>query len=223
SKGLPLGKRLGLGVFQFPRLFDAGARVAAVAQRPLLRRGSFLRLPLPARWAWRSVPALARRPARDVLFGRTFEPNSAGPWAQSGARGKTVAYFIQCVTDRFAPEQAFAAVRLLQACGARVVVPSNQHCCGLPQLDSGDKRGARRLAKRTIAALEAQHVDHVVTAAASCAVAIMHDYAHLLEEEPTWAARARRLADSTMDLLSFVDRVASPPPLDRKSDAESVT
>ena len=33
----------------------------------------------------------------------------------------------------------------------------------------------------------------------------------------------RRLADSTMDLLSFVDRVASPPPLDRKSDAESVT
>jgi Fe-S oxidoreductase len=146
-----------------------------------------------------------------------------GPWARSGARGKTVAYFIQCVTDRFAPEQALAAVRVLQACGARVVVPASQHCCGLPQLDSGDRPGARRLAKRTIASLERERVDYVVTAAASCAVAVMHDYAHLLREEPEWAERARRLADRTLDVLSFVDRVASPSPLEVRSSAPVVT
>ena len=153
--------------------------------------------------AWRSIPALAGRPARDALFGRIFEPAAAGPWANSGARGKTVAYFIQCVTDRFAPEQAIAAVQVLQACGARVVVPSGQHCCGLPHLDSGDKPGATMLAKRTIQELEGVRADYVVTAAASCAVAILHDYAHLLEQEPVWAERARRLAVRTMDLLSF--------------------
>jgi Fe-S oxidoreductase len=92
-----------------------------------------------------------------------------------------------------------------------VVVPQTQHCCGLPQLDSGDRRGARRLAKRTIVGLERVRADYIVTAAASCAVAIMHDYAHLLHNEPHWAERARRLADRTLDILSFVDQVASPP------------
>src|SRR5207248_8991756 len=131
------------------------------------------------------------------------------PWTNSGARGKTVAYFIQCVTDRFVPEQAHAAVRLLQACGARVVAPRTQHCCGLPQLDSGDLPGACRLAKQTIAGLEQVPADYVVTAAASCAAAILHDYAHLLRDESPWAERARDLADRTMDMLSFVDRAAS--------------
>jgi Fe-S oxidoreductase len=217
ARGLALPKRLVFAVFQRPRLFDTLSRVGAVVQRPLLRRGRgsgrFLRLPVPRRWRWRSVPALADRPARDGLLGRTFEPAVAGPWASSGATGKTVAYFIQCVTDRFAPEQAHAAVRLLQACGARVIVPKSQHCCGLPQIDSGDKSGARRLAKRTIVGLEQVHADYVVTAAASCAATILHDYAHLLHDEPAWAARAQRLADRTLDLLSFIDRVASPPAL----------
>ena len=217
AKGLSLPKRLVFGIFQRPRLFDFLSRAAAVVQRPLVRTGHgygrFLTLHVPRRWAWRAVPALAERPARDALFGRVFPPATEGPWINSGARGKTIAYFIQCVTDRFAPEQALAAVRLLQACGARVIVPATQHCCGLPQLDSGDKAGARQLAKKTIEGLEDVRADYVVTAAASCAAAILHDYAHLLKDEPAWAERAERLADRTLDLLSFVDRVASPPPL----------
>jgi L-lactate dehydrogenase complex protein LldF len=143
------------------------------------------------------------------------------PWCANGAllashcrvAGRGVLFPLWLGGRRFAPEQAFAAVQLLQACGARVVVPSGQHCCGLPHLDSGDKPGASRLAKRTIEELEGVRADYVVTAAASCAVAILHDYAHLLEHEPAWAERARQLAARTTDLLSFVDHVASPPPL----------
>jgi Fe-S oxidoreductase len=168
----------------------------------------------PSRWAFRALPALAPRPARDALFDRTFEPDTSGPWAHSGARGKTVAYFIQCVTDRFAPEQAQAAIRVLQACGARVVVPSSQHCCGLPHIDSGDLPGARRLARQTIRGLEDTGADYVVSAAASCAVAIMHDYAHLLKDDPVWRPRAERLSQRTLDLLSFVEQIASPPQIE---------
>jgi iron-sulfur cluster protein len=224
ARGLPPTKRALLELFQHPRLFDLAARAAAIAQRPLVTPQGNLRLSAPSRWSWRALPSLAATPARDELFGRTFEPLSNGPWVRSGARGKTVAYFIQCVTDRFAPEQALAAVRLLQACGARVVVPTSQHCCGLPHLDSGDRKGARALAKATIAGLEDLAADYVVTAAASCAVAIMHDYAHLLQDEPEWSGRARRLADRTLDLLSFVERVASPPQVDpRQAASRSVT
>ncbi len=210
ARGLPLHLRAALFVWARPRLFDFAMRAASLLQAPA-RRGQFLQLPLPAHQAWRSPPALASTPARDRLMGRVFDPLRAGPWAGSGARGTTVAYFLQCLADRFAPEQADAAIRVLRACGARVVVPRDQHCCGLPHLDAGEPDAARRLAKQTIQALERVNADYVVTAAASCAIAMQHDYGRLLRDEPAWQARADRLAARTLDLVSFLDSVADPP------------
>jgi Fe-S oxidoreductase len=102
-------------------------------------------------------------------------------------------------------------------------VPTSQHCCGLPQLDSGDLAGARRLAKQTIRGLDGVRADYIVTAAASCVAAVLHDYAHLLQKEPEWAERARRLAERTLDVLSFVDRVASPARLEGQRSGPLVT
>jgi L-lactate dehydrogenase complex protein LldF len=222
ANGLPFAKRLAFAIWSRPRLFDAVLRVASIVQRPL-RRGVSVRVPLPAALRWRSVPALAARPARDTMLGRTFEPVAGGPWSNSRARGLTVAYFVQCITDRFAPEQAAAAIDLLRACGARVVVPAGQHCCGLPPLDAGDRATARRMAKQTIAALEAVSADHYVSAGASCAIAIAHDYAELLADDPDWRTRAERIASRTLDLVSFLDRIADPPALPIKPDAPAVT
>ncbi|HLZ30552.1 MAG TPA: LUD domain-containing protein [Chloroflexota bacterium] len=213
AQGLPWYKRAAFEVWARPVLFDAAARLASLAQRPLLKGGRrpLLRLPLPAVLGWRTVPGLARQPARDLCLGQSFEPETCGPWATSKARGLTVAYFLQCVADRLAPEQVDAALRVLRACGVRVVVPAEQHCCGLPALDSGDREIARRLARQTIADLESTSADYVVTGAASCAVAIEHDFPRLLRDEPKWQQRAERLAARTLDLLTFVDRVADPP------------
>ena len=222
ANGLPLAKRLAFAIWSRPRVFDAVMRAGSVIQRPL-RRGAWLRIPLPPALRWRSVPALATRPARDTLLGRTFEPHPTGPWVNSTVRGLTIAYFLQCVTDRFAPEQARAAIELLRASGARVVVPAGQHCCGLPPLDAGDRGTARRMAKHTIDALEAVQADWIVSAGASCAIAIAHDYAELLADEPGWAARAERIASRTLDLLGFLDRVADPPQLPARPGVPAVT
>lgn len=208
--GLPWPKRLALALWARPRLFDGALRLAALATGPL-RRGKLLRLPLPEALRWRTPPAIAPRPARDRLLGREFPPFTEGPLAQSGARGLTVAYFIQCLTDRFAPEQAFATVKVLRACGARVVVPRDQHCCGLPALDAGDTANAKRMARQTIAMLEGPRADWIVTGAASCAVAMLHEYAHLFRDEPAWQRRAEALATRVLDLVSFLDRVARLP------------
>lgn len=212
AAGLPPLLRAASFIWARPRLFDLAARAGSLLQRPFTRDG-LLRVPLPAPLAWRTPPALAPRPARDRLLGRAFEAKRQGPWAHSGARGATVAYFIQCLTDRLAPEQASDSVDLLRACGARVAVPSGQHCCGLPHLDSGDRTSARQLARETIRALERIDADYIVTAAASCAVAIAHDYPRLLREDPSWRGRAQRIAGRTMDLLTFLDRIADPPQL----------
>ena len=67
------------------------------------------------------------------------------------------------------------------------------------------------MARQTIEALEAAGADWIVTAAASCAVAIIQDYAHLLDEEPAWRRRAEALAARTLDLVSFLHHVARLP------------
>jgi iron-sulfur cluster protein len=209
ANGLSPLKRAVLFVWGRPRLFRGLARAVAVFGRPVTRDG-FLRFPMPPRQRWRTPPAPSLRTARQRL-NPIIEPAQTGPLANSGAKGKTVAYFIQCLTDPLAPEQAESAVRLLSACGARVVVPMAQHCCGLPFLDSGEARGAKRLARQTIVMLESTTADYIVSAANSCVAAVVHDYPHLFEDEPAWKARAERLAPRVIDLAKFLDEVAHLP------------
>lgn len=212
--GMPPLKRAALAVWREPRIFDRAARIAGALAAPLATddptHGRLLtRLPLGDDQSWRTPPAPARRPARDSL--KVPPPAKAGPFADSAAAGTRVAYFIQCLTDRLYPEMAQAAVAVIAACAAQVVVPTDQHCCGLMADDSGDRAGAVALAKATIETLERGQADWIVTGATSCAIAIVHDYPRLLADEPDWLERARRIGQRTADLTSFLTKVARVP------------
>jgi Fe-S oxidoreductase len=122
-----------------------------------------------------------------------------------------VAYFLQCVTDRFFPEMAEATVRVIEACGVGVVVPKDQHCCGLPAHDAGDRKRALAMAKQTVRWLEGVEADYVVTGAASCVAMMVHDYLHLFAEDPEWLERATAAGRRVVDLTTFLDRVAQLP------------
>ncbi len=211
AKGLPWYKEAALELWSHPTLFDGATRLAAGLQGPLVQNGFLKRLPLPDPVAWRTPPALASRPARDRLAGRNPNPSQKGPLANSAARGLRVAYFIQCVTDRFLPEMAEATVRVIEACGAGVVVPLDQHCCGLPAYDAGDRRRALALAKQTVRVLERVEADFVVTGAASCVAMMVHDYPHLFAGEQEWLERALGVGGKVVDLTTFLDRVAQLP------------
>jgi Fe-S oxidoreductase len=118
---------------------------------------------------------------------------------------------LQCVSDRCCPAVAVATARVREATGARVVVPPRQHCCGLPALDAGDLATARSMARQTIAALEAGGADYVVSAAASCVVAMQHEYPSLFADEPGWQRRAEALGRRVRDLTSYLTEIAGPP------------
>ena len=210
ADGLSVAKRLAFAVWRRPQLFNAVAGTAAAVSAPLRRGDATLRLPRPRRQRWRSVPALARRPAHHALAPRT-RGATTGPLAGSAARGMRVAFFIQCLTDRLMPPVAEATVRLIAACGADVLVPPRQPCCGLPMFDSGDWNSARALARQTIAALESAKADLIVSGANSCVVAMLHDYETLFEHDDLWSERAAALAKKTVDLGTFLDSVARVP------------
>jgi L-lactate dehydrogenase complex protein LldF len=197
-----MARRLALRAFESRRFVGLASRLAAVATAPFRRR-NMLTLPgvgpLRKQLSWRTPPAFPFTPARDRL---APSRRAAPPSARTDLSGKRVTLFLQCVTDRLAPEIAVAAAALLEAAGARVDVPSAQHCCGLPAFDSGDRPSARRMARRTIEVL--LDADLVVTAAPSCVVAMIHEYARLFDGDSTMSRRAHDLADRVRDLVSVL-------------------
>ncbi len=203
-------RRAAFAVWRNRRLSGALMTAAALAAAPLRRRDNTLRIPRPPRHRWRAVPAPAARPAHQSL--PLLTPGAeGGPLSRSAARGLRAALLIQCVTDRFSPSLAHDTVRVLAACGVTVVVPPAQHCCGLPLFDAGDWDGARTLAQHMVATLEAADADWVVTAANSCVAMAVHEYPALFDGLPEWRRRAERLARRTLDVATFLARVAQLP------------
>jgi Fe-S oxidoreductase len=118
---------------------------------------------------------------------------------------------VQCLTDWLYPEMGVDIVDVLRGLGARVVFPEQQHCCGLPALDSGALEQGKQMARQTIQTLEGCPADYIVSGGTSCVIAVLHEYGHLFADEPGWQVRARRQAERVLDFTSFMHRVARLP------------
>ena len=119
-----------------------------------------------------------------------------------GRRGQPrVGLFVTCLVDIMRPTVGFAAVKLLEDAGCRVVVPA-QTCCGQPAYNSGDRATAKALAARAIEAFE--DCDYVVAPSGSCGGMLIKHYPELFAGEPDMAAKAERFAEKTHELVSFL-------------------
>jgi len=220
AKGLPWIKKLIFGTMAHPRLFGLLTRLGSIGQLPLTRGGRYIRsrnfgplrkFPIMGYMAelarWRSLPAFAIRPLRDRV--KTEIPALSA----TSTPKATVCYFAGCMTDRLYPEMGEAVIKVLEACGMRIVYPSAQNCCGLPALNSGDRRDGLSMARQTIVTLERSlkehHADYIVCASTSCVVTIVQDYLRLFEDNQQlgWLRRTQVLTEKVMDFTSFMDRV----------------
>lgn len=214
--GLPTLKEQALERWTKPESGDRWARLAALVTAPLADRERYLRRTpfLNGATEQRHLIAPARKPLRDRLrhlVGRAayLRPAPAPRFQGSRAAGMTVAFFPGCLTDRVLPEMGEAVVRVLEACGCRVVFPVDQHCCGLVAANMGDRPRARAMARQTIQMLEATEADWIVTNSTSCLAAVVQDYQHLFWTEPEWRERAAWQAERLIDFTTFLDRIAA--------------
>lgn len=113
-----------------------------------------------------------------------------------------VALFVTCLVDLFRPSVGFAAVKLLEAAGCRVSVPSTQTCCGQPAYNSGDRESAIAIAKATIVTLEGYPT--IVAPSGSCSGMLKHHYPALFADDNIWGPRALSLADRVFELTQFL-------------------
>jgi L-lactate dehydrogenase complex protein LldE len=123
---------------------------------------------------------------------------SPGPTRKPQPR---VGLFVTCLVDIIRPSVGFAAVKLLEDAGCKVVVPS-QTCCGQPAYNSGDRGTAKTLARQAIDAFE--DCDYVVAPSGSCGGMLIKHYPDLFAGEPDLAERAERFAAKSHELISFL-------------------
>ena len=136
----------------------------------------------------RQVPPIAKR----------FYLDSDIPADESKLAEDRVVLFVGCVNNYLRPQAAEAALGLLAAQGARVDVPRDQACCGLPAWGAGEVDGARALARRNLDALLApgQPLPAAITSpCASCAHMLAKHLPDLLAGDPALASRAAALAE----------------------------
>jgi L-lactate dehydrogenase complex protein LldE len=115
--------------------------------------------------------------------------------------GTRVGLFVTCLVDTMRPSVAFAAVKLLEDAGCKVIVPA-QTCCGQPAYNSGDRAHAKSIARLAIAAFE--NCDYVVAPSGSCAGMLAKHYPELFADEPDMTMKAAAFAEKCRELISFL-------------------
>src|SRR5271165_4181461 len=140
---------------------------------------------------------------RDQGYSRDMSDTPADDGSKKDARRK-VGLFVTCLVDIMRPTIGFAAVKLLEDAGCKVVVPA-QTCCGQPAFNSGDRATAAALARQAIEAFE--DCDYVVAPSGSCGGMLIRHYPELFAGEPEMATKAERFAGKTHELVSFLTDV----------------
>lgn len=120
-----------------------------------------------------------------------------------GVQKKRVAFFSGCLMDTMFLETNNSTMKLLQLSGCEIVIPKEQACCGALHGHSGEKEGAKKLAKRNIKAFEDLNIDYIITNAGGCG-AFLIDYGHLLKEDPEWHRRAKAFSSKLKDISSIL-------------------
>ena len=160
---------------------------------PLLRIGQALRPLMPAKLR-RNVPPAAPR----------LSPIAARP-AQ-----RRVLLLDGCVQPGIAPEINHALEEILSRLGIAVERTPQAGCCGALPHHLSDSRRARAMARKNIdawlPAIDAG-ADALVVTASGCG-AHVHDYVHLLADDPDYVDHARRIVELLRDPVELLGDAA---------------
>jgi glycolate oxidase iron-sulfur subunit len=184
------------------------ALLRVFAHRPLMRVAmAFARL-----LAATPIPTLLMKLPGRVGFAMAMLASTEFPLERAryratgnGENGST-ALLLGCVMEGLFTDTNRATERVLTHNGYSMTAAPGQGCCGALHAHAGDLDGARRLARRNIAAFERSGARYVVTNAAGCG-AMMKEYGHLLSGDPDWGDRASEVASRVRDVTELLAAV----------------
>jgi len=128
----------------------------------------------------------------------------------TGTKKATVAFLPGCVGSVMFERVNRQAVELLSACGAEVIVPPAQGCCGAIHHHSGIHAPARVMARQNIDAFfAAGEPDFITSTIAGCG-AMIREYDLLLRDDPVYADRAKRFVAKVRDVSEVLLQLGLP-------------
>jgi len=174
-----------------PRLFGVALRIARTA-----------RFALPA-----------------SLRGKVTEARPAGAWP-TRTHARRVLMLKGCVQPALSPAIDASTARVLDRIGIETIVAGNSGCCGALRQHLGDPGGALDAARKNIDAwwphVERGNVEVIVMNASGCGVMVA-EYGRLLAHDPGYAAKAARIGELAMDVVTLLGANAAD--LARKASA----
>lgn len=112
------------------------------------------------------------------------------------------AFHFGCLMNTMFADINLDTIEVLKAAGCKIITPKDQVCCGSLMAHNGDMEFALNLARKNIDAFEKHKYDYLISNSAGCG-AFMKDYAHLLENDPDYAEKARIFSSKVKDVMEF--------------------
>ncbi|MGD2118659.1 MAG: glycolate oxidase subunit GlcF [Chromatiales bacterium] len=195
---------------RYGSLLDIGRElVEKQLPRPLKERS--------LRWLLRSVVSHRQRFTALLRVGQALRgvlPNQirsrvperryAGAWPQR-SHARRMLIWQGCVQPALAPDINAASARVLDRFGIQLV-PARDGCCGSLNQHMAEIDTARALMRKTIDALWPQiesGVEAIVLTASGCGTHF-RDYGNLLQDDPQYSDKARRVSELTKDIAEVV-------------------
>ncbi|WP_137893803.1 glycolate oxidase subunit GlcF [Ramlibacter sp. 2FC] len=202
---------------QYGHLVDIGRKIVeAKVPRPAgervlrwaLKQGLPSPLFAPAMKLGQAVRGLL--PAK--LQAKVPPKQAAGSWP-TRTHARKVLMLAGCVQPAMMPNINSATARVLDAAGIQTLVAPEAGCCGAVRFHLNDQEGGLAQMRANIDAwwplVEQGQVEAIVMNASGCGVTVK-EYGHLLQHDPAYAAKARRIGELTRDLSELLpDLVAA--------------
>lgn len=112
------------------------------------------------------------------------------------------AFHFGCLMNTMFADINIDTIDVLKECGCKIITPQDQVCCGSLMGHNGDMDFALKLARKNIDAFDKHDYDYLISNSAGCG-AFMKDYAHLLEDDPAYAEKAKRFSAKVKDVMEF--------------------
>ena len=195
------------GVFTHPTRLKLALLPARLLQKVgiygLMRRAGIFRI-LPKQFA-KMEQMLPER-------GKLWPAKLPGVVAATGEKKATVGFVAGCIGSVMFEKVNRQAVELLSACGAEVISPPGIGCCGAIHHHNGVWDPARALARQAIDLLVPESgpvVDMITCTIAGCG-SMLHEYDHLLRDDPKYAARAKEFSRRVKDISVVLAELGLP-------------
>jgi len=199
---------------EYGHLVDIGRKVVdQKVERPaterairwLLKEG----LPSPLFGPAMKVGQLVRPFLPAVLQSKVPARQDAGHWPDR-THPRRVLMLQGCVQPAMMPNINTATARVLDAAGIQVVRAAKAGCCGAVKFHLNDQTGGLTEMRANIDAWwpwirpdAPQPVEAILMNASGCGVTVK-DYGHLLQHDPAYADKARRVSELTRDLSEWL-------------------